>query len=270
MAMDRIGSHEMQPFSKGRRDIALLLNRGACKHTIHALLEIDVTEARKRIRKHHAKTGVKLSFTGWIIKCVAEGISRHKTLNAYRHGRRKMVVFDDVDVPIPVERETDGEYRPRAYILRKANEKSVADITAEIRDVQSRNIGATTELLSDNPTPIERFALAAPLCVKRLLLAILRRSAFMQKKHIGTVGVSSIGMYGAFPGWVVPLGIPAILVVVGGIKTRPGMADGRIEPRDMLHVCISFDHDMVDGGPLARFVDELVTLMEGGFGLSDA
>ena len=86
---------------------------------------------------------------------------------------------------------------------------------------------------------------------------------------MGTVGVSSIGMFGKFPGWAIPLGIPATLIVVGGLNQKPGVVKGKIEIREYLNLTITVDHDLVDGGPLARFVSLLTELMENGFGLTN-
>lgn len=38
-------------------------------------------------------------------------------------------------------------------------------------------------------------------------------------------------------------------IAVGGIVERPGIVDGRIEPREYLRVTVDFDHDLVDGFP---------------------
>ena len=265
--MKRTGSYQVKPFSKNRRNIALLLEEGAQKHGIHALIEVDVTRARQLIRVHREKTGERMSFTGWIVRCASEAMARHRELNAYRHGRRKMVVFDDVDVSLPVERYADGEVRPMAYIIRKANEKNVREISGEIRKVQEEMVSSSTQILGQNLTTLERFALGAPAWIQRMLLWFLKRNGFFRKEHMGTLGVTSIGMFGKFPGWVVPLGIPAMLIVVGGITRKPGVVDDRIEIRERLGLTITVDHDMVDGGPLARFIDTLIDLMENAFGL---
>jgi pyruvate/2-oxoglutarate dehydrogenase complex dihydrolipoamide acyltransferase (E2) component len=58
---------------------------------------------------------------------------------------------------------------------------------------------------------------------------------------------------------------------VGGISCRPGFVDGDVEPREHLHVTATFDHDVVDGAPAARFLERLRELVEGAYGLeSDA
>jgi pyruvate/2-oxoglutarate dehydrogenase complex dihydrolipoamide acyltransferase (E2) component len=104
--------------------------------------------------------------------------------------------------------------------------------------------------------------------VKKLGVLILRRNGLLKKKHLGTIGVTAIGMKGRFPGWVIGMGGPiATLIAVGGITKKPGVFDGKIQVREYLHVTIHVDHDVVDGGPLARFTDRFVELLETGFGL---
>jgi pyruvate/2-oxoglutarate dehydrogenase complex dihydrolipoamide acyltransferase (E2) component len=45
--------------------------------------------------------------------------------------------------------------------------------------------------------------------------------------------------------------------------------DGEIRIREYLSVTISFDHDIVDGAPAARFAQRLKELVESGYGLSE-
>ena len=265
--MDRIGKYEIRPFSKSRRNIILILKEGWHRHSAHGIIEIDVTKARKLI-KDLKNEGKDISFTGFIIKCIAQALSEHKELNALRHGKKKMVIFDDVDVAIPVERSTDSEIRPMVYILRKANEKNFLEITKEIRSVQSEKVDESSQLLGKSLTRLERFALNSPFFVKRFLLWISRRNAILKKKYMGTIGVTSIGMKGRFPGWVVPLGgTTTILFVLGSIVKKPGVVENNIKVRDYLNLTVSVDHDIVDGGPFARFIDRLIELIERGYGL---
>jgi pyruvate/2-oxoglutarate dehydrogenase complex dihydrolipoamide acyltransferase (E2) component len=72
---------------------------------------------------------------------------------------------------------------------------------------------------------------------------------------------------GSHSGWGIsptphPLGL-----VVGGISQKPAVVDGRIEPREILNLTVTFDHDIVDGAPATRFVRRLVELIESGSGL---
>ena len=130
--MNHIGNYHIKPFSKHRQNIVLITKEGGRKHSVHAYIELDVTDARENIKKIFKKNGEKYSFTGWICKCVAESLCKHTDLNAYRLGKRKIVVFDDVDIGIIVERIVNGKLRPLGYVLRKVNEKKLNEITKEI------------------------------------------------------------------------------------------------------------------------------------------
>ena len=173
-----------------------------------------------------------------------------------------------MDVATPIEKSFDGKTRPMVYIIRKANEKNVFDITDEIRAVQNQKVDESFQLLGEKITRFERFALNAPMFLKRFILWILDDNAKLRKKYMGTTGVTAIGMKGRFPGWVVPLGGTAnTLFVVAGISKKPGVVNNKIENREYLHLTMTCDHDLIDGGPLARFIDRLINLMENGFEL---
>jgi pyruvate/2-oxoglutarate dehydrogenase complex dihydrolipoamide acyltransferase (E2) component len=268
--MDRIGNYRIKPFTKHRQNIALVIGEGWRKHSVHIFVEVDVTDARKKIRKLFEKTGEKYSITGWICKCIAQTLCEHKDLNAYRLGRRKIVVFDDVDIGIPVEKIVNGEPRVLGYVLRKANEKTVSEITKELRDVQKEEVDESTSVLGKNLTNFEKFVLKSPLFIKKLFLVLFRRNGLIKKKHFGTTGVTAIGMKGKFAGGAIPMGAAtSILVVVGGITKKPGVINDEIAIREYLHLTITADHDIVDGGPLARFVERLTELIENAYGIHD-
>jgi pyruvate/2-oxoglutarate dehydrogenase complex dihydrolipoamide acyltransferase (E2) component len=266
--MNRIGNYQMMPFSKNRRNIVLILNEGWRRHSTNWAIDIDVNKAIKSIKNQKDK-GKDISFTGFIIKCVGQALSEHKELNALRHGKRKLVIFDDVDVAIPVERLVSGEMQPMVYIVRKVNEKTILEITKEIRNAQSQSIKNSTQLLGENVSKFEKFALKSPIFLKKFLLFLSRRNAILKKKYMGTVGVTSIGMKGRFPGWVIPMGgTTTFLFVIGNILKKPVAVNDKVEIRNHLNLTISVDHDIADGGPLARFLDRFIELIEIGYGLN--
>jgi pyruvate/2-oxoglutarate dehydrogenase complex dihydrolipoamide acyltransferase (E2) component len=266
--MDKIGKYEIKHFTKNRQNIVLILKEGKRKHNIHGLIEVDVTSGRNIIRDYKIKHNINISFTGWLIKCISQAISEHKIINTSRQGRRKIISFDDVDIPIPVERTINDDQITMAYIIRKANTKSVLEITKEIRDIQKEKIDYDTQVLGKNLTSFEKIILKSPIFVKKIAIYLVRKNALFRKKHIGTVGVTAIGMKGKFPGWAIPLsGATPSIIVVGGINKKPGVVNNKIEIREYLHLTITVDHDIVDGGPLARFVDRLIELIENNYGL---
>ena len=58
------------------------------------------------------------------------------------------------------------------------------------------------------------------------------------------------------------------MITVGGIATKPRYVDGELEPRELLDLTISVDHEVVDGAPAARFARRLAVLVEQAAGLS--
>jgi len=156
------------------------------------------------------------------------------------------------------------------YILRKSNEKTLDEITSEIRTIQNENITESTQVLGKSFTFFEKIILNSPFFIKKLTLMIIRKRGMFKKKHMGTVGVTSIGMKGKYPGWAIPMGgITTSLIVIGGVTKKPGVVYNKIEIREYLHLTITIDHDLIDGGPLVRFVERLNELIENAYLLSE-
>jgi pyruvate/2-oxoglutarate dehydrogenase complex dihydrolipoamide acyltransferase (E2) component len=89
----------------------------------------------------------------------------------------------------------------------------------------------------------------------------------VQKQYGGTVGLSAVGMFGKGGGWAIALPYHTLDVTMGGIAEKPGVVDGRIAIREYLCLTLSFDHDIIDGAPAARFVARLKEMIERGYGV---
>lgn len=265
--MHRVGSYHVKPFSRFRRNIALITKEGWRKHKIHEIIEVDVTNGKNLIKRYKESSGQHISFTGWIIKCAGQALSEHKEMNAYRKGN-KVYYFDDVDVPIPIERTINDEKIPMAYILRQVTEKSLNDISSEIKQAMFYETDDNKQLIGKKYSLLERFAFSAPMFFKKILVVIVRRRPLLKKKYMGALGVTAVGMKGRVPGWIIPMGgTTTILMVLAGIVKKPVVINNDIQIRDMLHVTITVDHDLIDGGPLARFTDRFIELVEQGFSI---
>ena len=55
--------------------------------------------------------------------------------------------------------------------------------------------------------------------------------------------MSSIGMFGPGGRWGIPIAPPTLMITVGGITTKPRYIDGSLQPRKLLEMTISVDHD---------------------------
>jgi pyruvate/2-oxoglutarate dehydrogenase complex dihydrolipoamide acyltransferase (E2) component len=228
---------------------------------IHGLFDVDVTEPRRLIREHKAGTGERLSFTAFVLACLGKAADADLQVHAYRNWRNQLVIFDQVDVTITIEIELDERKFPLVHIVRAVNQRTVRDIHDEIRAVQAQSAAS----------PQMGFLRIYPLLpgfLRKTVYRVVGRSPNLQKRYAGTVGLTSVGMFfGARRGW--GLGMPAhtLAVTLGGIDERPCMVEEQLEVREYLSVTVSFDHDIVDGAPAARFARQFADLIERGYGL---
>jgi pyruvate/2-oxoglutarate dehydrogenase complex dihydrolipoamide acyltransferase (E2) component len=270
--VDRIGRFETSKFSRLRNPTIDTLSWGRKRHHIPMLLEIDVTAARAAIHDRKTKTGGRISFTGWLVKCIAQAVSEHKHVHALRKGKTEIVTFDDVDVSIIVEREADtGEKLPMPYIIRKANEKTVMEIHREIRAAQRSSVVSEVQIASDRAAWITKIFTILPRFLRNWLFwQPVLRNPFRFKQMMGTVSVTALGIVGQTGmSWGIPIGIHPLIIAVGGIAKRPGIIHDEIAIREYVGLTVLFDHDITDGAPVGRFIRRLQKLMADRHGLED-
>jgi pyruvate/2-oxoglutarate dehydrogenase complex dihydrolipoamide acyltransferase (E2) component len=256
--------YQTRPFPRMRRLILDAGWLGRRRHTIRGLIELDVTLARQLLRADQARTGVPLSFSAFVIACVGQAVDVDRSVQAYRTWRDQLIVFDDVDVLIAIEIPLAEQRFPLLIPIRAANRRTARDIHDEIRAIQADPTRATPAQLAW----LSRMA-RLPTPARHLLYRLIERQPHWRKRYAGTVGLTSVGMFGSGGGWGIGMPSHTLSVTLGGIAAKPGVADGRIAIREMLNVTIDFDHDIVDGAPAARFVQRLKELVESGYGLSD-
>jgi len=266
---NRNNPYHVVDLSAERRGMAAYQDFKSGKHCMYALLEVDVTFAMKFIEDYEAKTSEKLSFTGYLISCLARAVDEDKAVQAYRKGGKQMILFDDVDVGFMIELKKGEKRLLTGHVIRAANGKTFQEIHQEIRSVQSSQVTSDAEMAS-----WFRSAMLLPWPLsswfKALFRMILSRNPTIATSMAGTVGISSVGMFGkGHSGWGIANGSHVLDLVVGGTARKLAEVDGRIEPRQMLSLTIIFDHDMIDGAPAARFTRRLVELIESGYGLDE-
>jgi pyruvate/2-oxoglutarate dehydrogenase complex dihydrolipoamide acyltransferase (E2) component len=262
-------SYHVVDFPPDRRGMAAFQDLKSGKHCMYALLEVDVTFARKFIEDYKAQTGEQLSFTSYLISCLARAVDEDKSVQAYRKGSKQLVMFDEVDVGYMVEMRKGEKPFLTGRVIQAANRKTFWEIHREIRSVQASQVPADAEGTSwfrsamQLPWPLSRF-------YKALFRMMVSRDPTIVTSLGGTVGISSVGMFGkGHAGWGISSGSHVLDLVVGGTSRRLAEVDGRIESRQMLSLTIIFDHDIIDGAPAARFTRRLVELIESGFGLDE-
>jgi pyruvate/2-oxoglutarate dehydrogenase complex dihydrolipoamide acyltransferase (E2) component len=265
---DKIGPYHVVDLPPARRAWLNMLDLSGPTHCMYGLLEVDVTVARQFIAEHKARTGETLSFTGFLAFCLARAVDEEKAVQAYRKGRKRLVMFDDVNVGLMIERKIGETRALMGHVIRGANHKTYLDIHQEIRSVQSEAVPPSRGMPS-----WFRSLMLLPWPLSRVFIALFgmatRRDPTISVSMTGTVGITAVGMFGkGHSGWgltTTPRG--GLGLVVGGTAWKPAVVEGRIEPREILNLTLEFDHDVIDGAPAARFTRRLVELIESGYGL---
>jgi pyruvate/2-oxoglutarate dehydrogenase complex dihydrolipoamide acyltransferase (E2) component len=255
--------YKMVPNPKLRRLEAAAFRPAQHNPMIHGLLEVDVSRARAFLREHKAQTGESLSFTAFLIACLAKAIDEHKAVQAFRKGSKHLMLFEEVDVYTLIDRDVAGQKQPFPYIIRAANCKTFREIHQEIRAAQVKDLEQDSKWFQFLPDLLFR-----PFF--RAFYWLGRKYPQMWKKFVGTVGVTAVGMFGKGAAWGIPQALPTLMITVGGIGEKPVLIDGHLALRDYLSLTISFDHDIIDGAPAARFTARLKELIESGYGLPDS
>lgn len=255
-------NYTVLPFPRARRLITDIGWLSRQRNAIHGLLEIDVTRPRHLIHAHRKRTGEKLSFTAYLAACTGRAVESNRHLHAYRDWLGRLVLFDNVDIATMIEIERHGKRFPIGHIIRAADKKSFRQIHAEIREVQAKPV--------EDQEAGRLFAFRRlPGFLRRFLLWLLERDPQRVKRLKGTVLLTAVGMFGQGGGWGIGLPSHTLGITAGGISEKPAIVEGCIEPREYLNVTLSFDHDIVDGAPAARFAQRFRELVEGGDALRD-
>ena len=254
--------YRSEPIPRSRRFSSDAGYLGRRAHIVHGLLEIDVTKARDIIRRHREATGEKLSYTAFIINCLAQAVARNPHVHAYRNWRNHLIIFDDVNINAMVEVEINGRKVPMPHIFKAVNKHSFRDIHDEMRHTQSTP-HETTE------ANFMRWFLRLPAFLRHLFYRIVLRFPQTLRKYSSPITVTAVGMFGSGSGWGIPMASFTLTVTLGTIVKKPSVVDGQIGIRDILHMTVSIDHDIVDGAPAARFMNELRELIEAARGLPE-
>lgn len=201
-------------------------------HTIPAVShmdEADVTalyELREKEKVNAQKKGIKLTYLPYIIKAVIEGLKKHPLLNAQLDKANEDIIAKKYyNIGIAVD-TGEGLVVP---VVKGADKKDVYTLAQEI----------------------EKYAALAR--EKKLDLADIRGGSFTIT-NIGVIG-------GAFFTPIINYPEAAILGV-GKMQDKPVVRDGKVVVRKMLPLVVTFDHRIVDGAEVARFLNDVVALLQ--------
>ncbi len=77
--------------------------------------------------------------------------------------------------------------------------------------------------------------------------------------------VTTVNAAGKYGGWILPTrSLHNLSIALGSVMKKPWVVDGAVKVRDILHMTVTFNHDVIDGVPARRFVQDLASLIERG------
>ena len=218
------------PVSGIRKAIAANMVRS--KHEApHAwtMMEVDVTnlvDYRNSLKTDFKqREGFNLTFFAFFVKAVAQALKEYPQINSMWAGD-KIVQKKDINISIAVATD-DALYVP---VIKNADEKTIKGIAREITELAGKvRSGKLTS----------------------------------QDMQGGTFTVNNTGSFGS----VQSMGIinypqAAILQVESIVKRPVVMNNGMIAVRDMVNLCMSLDHRVLDGLVCGRFLQRVKEILE--------
>lgn len=190
--------------------------------------EADATafvELREQLKKALAsELGFNIGYNDLLIKLVAHALRQFPYMNARLEGG---IIRQLHEIHIALAVDTDrGLLVP---VIRNADRKGVAEIAREVREVVER----------------ARAGKALP-----------------DELSGSTFTITNLGMH-EIDAFTPIINLPeAAILGVGRIKARPAVMAGKLCIRQTMWLSLTFDHRLVDGGPAARFLQEVKGLVE--------
>jgi len=259
--MKKNKGYKSSKLSFTRRAVIASVNATKNKNSaIHSFSEVDISEPRKLLKAHFNKTGEKLSLTSYIVLCLAQTMKDYPQFNSFIKGR-SLITLDDLTINVLIEKEINGEMVPEPLGIQKTQEKSVSQIQTEIKEAkekQSDKLGS----LSGNP-----WISLIPTFLLKIFIRISDKNIHMSKTY-GKVAVTAVGMFSKEAVWFIPHDSSTVLLTIGSIGNKVVDIDGKFVSREHLCLTASFDHDIVDGAPASRFMNQLLENIKSGHLLS--
>lgn len=235
------------------------------KHFIFGLLEVDITDVRRRLRELN-RTGEHVSFISWVVKAVGDSVANNREVQAMLTSRNKLVVFEDVDIALPVEKTVDGRTEPFPVLIRAANRMSVQEINEQIQQFKARHIQDGGEFVSNDhnlPGMAQWIYYHLPKPIRTQILRRLFHSPLSAKRYSGTVFVTTVNAVGKVSGWSLPTrSMCNLTVAIGSITKKPWIVKDQIVAREIMNLTVAMNHDVIDGVPARRFVQDLVNRIQ--------
>lgn len=170
---------------------------------------------------------------------------------------KKLIGFEDINVSVLVEKDVNGKKIPLPLVILKTNKKSAEEIGSEITAVKSKVLDVNENLSGYGNTVMERIYYHLPGFLRRFFWKWMLANPKIAFKKMGNVAITSVGNTGDINGWFIHTSVHTLSFGLGSVIKKPIVKNGQIVIRQMLHLTLLFDHNVIDGAPMARFVRDL-------------
>ena len=236
---------------------------GLLKHHVSALLEFDVTESRKKLHDLR-KNGVNVSFNAWIIKVISSILQKHPEASAYLYNKKKLILFNDINISILVEKKIGDKKVPIPIVIEKTNQKTALEIALEIETAKNQELSNNEIVINKQSNLSERIYYHMPGFLRRAVWKFMLRNPKIAYKKMGNAVITSVGMIGKINGWFIQKSVHPISFGIGSVLKKAVVLDNEIKIREILNMTILVDHDVIDGAPMVRFLNDLTKSLETG------
>jgi len=236
---------------------------GLQKHHVSAMLEFDVTDSRKRLQELR-RSGINISFNAWIIKVISTLLQKYPEASAFLYNKKKLILFKDINISILVEKKIGDNRVPIPMIIEKTNSKNAIEISLEIENAKKQELSKDDIVLSKKPTLSENIYYQLPGFMRRAVWKIMLRNPKFVFKKMGNVVITSVGMIGKINGWFIHKSVHPLSFGIGSVLKKPVVIENEIRIREILNMTILIDHDIIDGAPMVRFLNDMTKYIESG------
>jgi len=209
------------------------------------------------IKKRFTDAGHKVTVTAFLIKAIAIAQNKHPKTRTQMLPIGGLVQFNKVRAQFTVERFIDDE--PALFFgdIEDPDTKEIKTISAELHAYGTEPIEKLPQLEIQNR--FSRF----PRIFRHLIIYFGIRIPAMRLRYMGaTFGFSSLGKYGCRN--IISPSVITSMFCVGEVEDRPVAKSGKVEVSPQLSLVLNFDHRVMDGATAARFMKDIIELLQGG------
>jgi len=243
-------AHRVSPYPVMRNIVLDIMAEGRRKNTIHMPFDADATAILDQLHEINAERKQKITLTSYIAKALADTVAADTRLQAYRNTRGQLVMFDDVDLSVMIERKVDGVRMPIPHIVRAVNKLALAPLNDNLVTAQRAPLYSDAGPLSK----LEAQFFTMPRFIRKLVWFFIRRDPHLFREVAGTVGLTSLPAYLSHRAAGTPISPMTLTLLVGAISPQLVMINGEVREKKIIQMNLAADHDVVDGAQMMHFL----------------